>query len=177
MTSHDRPYAPRRALRRWLLAAAVAAVAASPASAQTSPTSDADLQGVSGLRVTLSPMSAASLECNLRGAELVSDTETKLSQGGMTSPQSDADLAIITVITGRDAATSLCSSALMLGAYGRESYVDDRVGWVRTGYVVLWQSGLMVTSSPQDHLETVRRALGGLGGAMLEEWHRANAVQ
>jgi hypothetical protein len=175
MISHDRPHARRR-LRR-LSALAAATLAAGPALAQTGPASDADLKGVSGLHVTLSPMSAASLECNLRGAELVSDTETKLSQGGMTSPATEDDLAIVTVITGRDAATGLCSSALMLGAYGRESYVDDRVGWVRTGYVVLWQSGLMVTSSPQDHLDTVRRALGGLGDAMLEEWHRANAMQ
>lgn len=160
-----------------LLATAFALGAASTAQGQATPQSDADLSGVTGLRVTLSPMSAASMECDLRGDEIVSDVETTLSTGGMTAPTGNRDLAIVTVITGRDGASGLCSSAVMLGAYESASFVDDHVGWLRTGYVVLWQSGLMVTSAPQDHLDTVRRALGELGGAMLEEWHRANTAR
>jgi hypothetical protein len=175
---HDRPKSKIPCRMSFTLLGALLGISIPiAAGAQSGVASDADLRGVTGLRVTLSPMSAASMECDLRGAELVSDTQTKLATGGMTAPRGDDALAIVTVITGRDGTSGLCSSALMLGAYERASYVDDHVGWVRTGYVVLWQSGLMVTSAPQDHLDTVRRALDELGSAMLEEWHRANAVQ
>ena len=50
------------------------------------------------------------------------------------------------------------------------SFFDEAAGWVRSGYVVVWQSGLIVTSSPAEHLKTVRQALARLGNTMLQDW-------
>ncbi len=160
-------------LAALLIGTALATTSPAPVAAQEAA-ADVDLRGVTALRATIGPLSAAALECGLRGHVLLGDLEARLAAGGIAPAPQIGDLATITVITGHDAATGLCSSAVMLGAYARESFVDRRVGWIRTGYVVLWQSGVMVTSGAVDHADTVRDALDRLGDALIEEWHRSN---
>lgn len=175
-----RPRSPRRArLPSNLLAVGLLAWLAwsthAPALARDAE-ADVDLRGVTALRVTISPMSAAALECGLRSNDLLRDVQAGLAAGGISTSLEVEDLATITVITGREPTSGLCSSAVMLGAYARESFVDRRAGWIRTGYVVLWQSGVMVTSMPYEHADTVRDALDRLDDALLDSWHRSNLV-
>ena len=121
-----------------------------------------DLRGITALHVTLSPISASAFDCGLRGGDVLAEARARLSTGGLPDANGAEEVAIITVMSSHDATTGACSSSLMLGAYGRVSFVDKRVGWIRTGYVVLWQGGVIVVSGATDHLDTVRQATGRL---------------
>lgn len=147
------------------------------AKAQEKPGSDVDLRGIKALHVTLSPVSASSLDCGLRGSDVVAETRARLGAGGLPDASGAEELAIVTVMSSHDATTGTCSSSIMLGAYGRASFVDKRVGWIRTGYVVLWQSGVIVMSGATDHLDTVRQSIDRLTDALLDAWHRDNTAR
>ena len=159
-----------------LFVALSATVAGERAAAQEKPGTDVDLRGITALHVTLSPISASAFDCGLRGGDVLAEARARLSTGGLPDASGAEELAIITVMSSHDATTGACSSSLMLGAYGRASFVDKRVGWIRTGYVVLWQSGVIVMSGATDHLDTVRQATGRLTDSLLDAWHRDNAV-
>ena len=159
-----------------LFVALSATVAGERAAAQEKPGTDVDLRGITALHVTLSPISASAFDCGLRGGDVLAEARARLSTGGLPDASGAEELAIITVMSSHDATTGTCSSSLMLGAYGRASFVDKRVGWIRTGYVVLWQSGVIVMSGATDHLDTVRQATGRLTDLLLDAWHRDNAV-
>ncbi len=66
------------------------------------------------------------------------------------------------------------NSTLMLGAYKKASFFDKDVGWIRSGYVVVWQSAVLVTSPSEGHAVEVRDALSRLGDALLGDWRTAN---
>jgi hypothetical protein len=139
--------------------------------------SDIDFQGIRSLRVTASPMPQAALDCNIEPDELVRDLERQLEAGGLKNAAGNDNLATITVLSAHDVDSGLCSSALMLGAYSKASFFADDAGWIRSGYVVIWQSGVIATSSPEQHLQAAREALARLGDSLIEAWQKQNAVQ
>jgi hypothetical protein len=159
-----------------LLVALLVPVIDHRAAAQEKPGTDVDLRGIKALHVTLSPISASSLDCGLRGSDVVAEARARLVAGGLPDTSGAEELAIVTVMSSHDATTGTCSSSIMLGAYARASFVDKRVGWIRTGYVVLWQSGVIVMSGATDHLDTVRQAVDRLTDALLDAWHRDNTA-
>src|SRR5690606_20295940 len=125
-----------------------------------------------GLRVTLSAMPPEAGDCRLDGASLVRNLEQGLNAGGLRTASDDEAVATVTVLSSYE--PEHCSSSVMLGAYRKVSFFDHEVGWLRTGYVVLWQSGVLVTSAPERHLEGIRDALGRLGNGLLEDWRQSN---
>lgn len=136
--------------------------------------SDVDFRGVSGVRVTISPMSADAADCRLTADPLLRDLEQQLTAKGLkTVPESDV-VATITVLSTYEPNAGQCSSAVMLGAYRKASFFDEDAGWLRTGHVVVWQSGLLTSSVPEQHPAGVGDALTRLGDAMALDWHRAN---
>lgn len=145
-----------------------------PASAQ-SIASDMDFQGVKGLRVTTSPLPIDSVDCNIEPGALIRDLRRQFEFEGLKAISSDDALAVVTILSARDAPSNTCSSTLMLGAYKKASFFDKDVGWIRTGYVVVWQSAVLVTSRSDGHSVQVRDALARIGDALLKEWHTANA--
>ncbi|HEV7369757.1 hypothetical protein [Arenibaculum sp.] len=136
--------------------------------------SDIDFRGVAGVRVTISPMSADATDCRLAADPLLRELEQQLTAKGLKAmPESDV-VATITVLSAYEPNAGRCSSAVMLGAYRKASFFDEDAGWLRTGHVVVWQSGLLTSSSPEQHPAGVRDALARLGDAMALDWHRAN---
>jgi len=155
------------------LSAAGLLAAAVPASAQ-SISSDMDLRGMNALRVTASPMTVDSLDCSIESAAMVRELRQQLVSEGMKATDSDAALAVVTVLSARDPNSDTCNSTLMLGAYKKASFFDKDVGWIRTGYVVVWQSAVLVSSPSESHAVQVRDGLGKLGDALMSDWRNAN---
>lgn len=144
-----------------------------PASAQ-SIASDMDLRGMATLRVTASPMTVDSLDCSIESAAMVRELRSQLESEGMKPTDSEAALAVITILSARDSNTNVCNSTLMLGAYKKASFFDKDVGWIRTGYIVVWQSAVLVASPSESHAVQVRDGLAKLGDALLGDWRNAN---
>ncbi|QJP13442.1 hypothetical protein G3545_07090 [Starkeya sp. ORNL1] len=155
------------------LGAACLIAAFQPAAAQGIAT-DMDLRGITSLRVTASPMTVDSLDCSVESAAMVRELRQQLVSEGMKATDSDAALAVVTVLSTRDANTDVCNSTLMLGAYKKASFFDKDVGWIRTGYVVMWQSAVLVSSPSETHSVQVRDGLAKLGDALLGDWRNAN---
>jgi hypothetical protein len=136
------------------------------------PVSNVDLSGVKSLRVTASPMSVEAMDCNLESSSLVRNLEHHLNAKGISTESGNDTVATITVLSTHE--SERCSSAVMVGAYRKASFFDHDAGWLRTGHVVLWQSGLLVTSSPENHPDNVSSALEQLTGGLVEDWRYAN---
>lgn len=148
-----------------------------PAAMAQEPDSDMDFRGIRSVRVTASPMPQGAIDCDIDGDALVRDLEQQFDAGGLRNAAGNDNLATITVLSTYETGSGVCSSAMMLGAYSKVSFFADAAGWIRSGYVVLWQSGVIVTSSPEQHLQTAREALARLGSSMLEAWQTQNAAQ
>jgi hypothetical protein len=136
--------------------------------------SDMDFRGMDTLRVTASPMTVESLDCGIESSGLVRELRRQLDSEGMKSSDADSALGVITVLSARNGDTGVCNSTLMLGAYKKASFFDKDVGWIRSGYVVVWQSAVLVVSSAETHPVQVRDALSRLGAALLVDWRGAN---
>jgi len=149
------------------------ALGAGPASAG-GVTSDTDFRGVTGIHVTASPMSVESVDCNIDSSLLTHDLERQFSGDGLAVNQSPDTMAVVTVLSTRNDISGTCNSAIMLGAYKKASFFDDQAQWLRTGYVVVWQSGLIFSSPADAHLGLARESLGRLAKAMLKDWRNAN---
>jgi hypothetical protein len=161
---------PLAGLGVLLLGLGLATVAAAAGDSK----SDIDFRGINALRVTTSPVPPGAIDCNIDNGALVHDLEQQLATGGLKVTTSGDNVATVTVLSTSETTRGICSSAIMLGAYSRMSFFDEAAGWLRSGYVVVWQSGLIVTSSPAEHLKTVRQALARLGTAMLRDWQKQN---
>jgi len=145
----------------------------SPAAAQ-GLLSDMDFRGMDTLRVTASPMTVESLDCGIESAGLVRELRRQFNSEGLKSSDSDTALGVITVLSARNGDTGVCHSTLMLGAYKKASFFDKDVGWIRSGYVVVWQSAVLVVSPAETHPVQLRDALARLGDALLGDWRGAN---
>lgn len=150
-----------------------AAISAAPARSQEI-TSDVDFSGVKSLHVTVSPLTVDSIDCNIDGDYLIRELTQQMESEGLSASNEHDTLAVITVLSARQTAGGACNSAVMLGAYKKTSFFDENARWIRTGYLVLWQSGLLVSSAADAHLAATRDALAHLGDAMVSEWKKAN---
>lgn len=135
---------------------------------------DMDFRGVSGIHITASPMSVESIDCNIDGSYLVRELQRQFEGEGLASSANFDSLAVITVLSAREGGSGTCNSAVMLGAYKKASFFDNEAAWLRTGYVVIWQSALLVASPADTHLTLARDSLARLGRVMLKEWRDAN---
>lgn len=151
----------------------LAAATSGPAAAQ-GIASDMDFRGMTSLRITASPTTVESLDCGLESTGLVRELQRQFESGGMKPTDSDAALGVITILSARDSDRGLCNSTIMLGAYKKASFFDKDVGWIRSGYVVVWQSAVLVASPAESHALQVRDALTRLGDALLGDWLTAN---
>ena len=79
-------------------------------------------------------------------------------------------------MTTHDTAARLCATAAMLGAYQLVDYFDDKAGWLKSGYIVLWQRGAQVLSSPADHPLATERTLARLTDNLLKTRRRQRKV-
>ena len=156
------------------LSLSVLAISLAPTTAEAqNVASDMDFRGVSAIRVTGSPMSIESIDCKVDQRLLIRQLQRQFENEGLPSGDSDDALAVITVMSTRES-EGPCSSAIMLGAYKKASFFDNAAEWLRTGYFVVWQSGLLFASQADAHAALAADSLSRLGEAMLAEWHRTN---
>jgi len=152
------------------------ALAAGPAAAE-GVASDTDFRGVTRIKVTASPMAVESVDCNIDSGLLTHDLEHQLAADGLVVDRSPDTVAVVTVLSTREGGSGSCTSAIMLGAYKKASFFDDQAKWLRTGYVVIWQSGLIFTSPADSHLGLARESIGRLAKALLRDWRNANTAK
>lgn len=161
---------------RRLATIAFAMTISTAASAEMIP-SDMDLRGVKALRIAVSPLPVAALDCNIDGTMLGRELGENLERANLSGTSDTGAVSIVTVLSSHDAESAACTSTIMLGAYKKASFFDDAVGWIRTGYVVMWQSAVHVSSPLDRHPAQARDAIALLADAMLTSWRDVNAPQ
>jgi hypothetical protein len=119
-------------------------------------------------------MAVESIDCNIDGSLLTRDLEHQLPPTVSHRPIARDGRGGDHPVDPRGGSGS-CTSAMMLGAYKKASFFDDQAEWLRTGYVVIWQSGLIFTSPAAAHIGLARESLTRLAKAMLKDWRNANA--
>jgi len=146
-----------------------------PATAWSAGSTEADLAGVRGVRVTISQTTPDAMSCGIDLRGLLPVVSAGLAKGGLTVDPSADVTVTLTVLTGYDGGSGVCASAPMLGAYRRVSFFDEKAGWLRSGQLVLWQRGTASATASSDHAEAVRQAVSSLSEAFLASWRDANS--
>ncbi len=137
---------------------------------------DANLMSLEAVRVTASQTTSDAITCGLDLRSLLPGVESSLQAGGLRMSTSTRTIVTVSLLTMHDDARGICSTATMLGAYRMVDYFDETEGWLRTGYVVLWQRGVQVVSSPADHPMAIERAAARLADTLLETWRQQNRL-
>lgn len=135
---------------------------------------EADLRGLDRVRVTISQTTPDATVCGIHLSDFLPLVESDLQAGGLALSSSPATLVTLSLMTTHYDSQNICGTATTLGAYRMVSFFDETVGWLRTGYVVLWQRGRQVMSSPADHSATTAAAVKRLTATFLETWRKEN---
>jgi hypothetical protein len=149
-----------------LLLAMLACPAAGRAQSVIAP--DADLTALDKIRVTASQTTPDAVACGIDLRLLLPVVEKRLQAGGLSATKSPNAVVTFSLMTTHDPASRLCATTAMLGAYRLVSYFDEAAGWVKSGYVVLWQRGAQLLSSPNDHPLATERTLARLVGDLMK---------
>lgn len=164
-----------RVAARAAVMLAVLLVTAS-ADARSEGAEPADLAGIVSVRVNVSQTTPDAMACGIDLRELLPTVSEGLVTGGLTVDRSADATVTLTILTGYDQKAGMCATAPMLGAYRKVSYFDEKVGWLRSGQVVLWQRGTATATPAADHPGAVQRAVTALTQALLASWRTANAA-
>ena len=148
----------------------LAAIMIHPASgrAQQLVAPDADLTTLDAVRVTASQTTPDAVPCGIDLRLALPVVERRLQAGGIRATKSPNAVVTFSLMTTHEPSGRLCATAVMLGAYRLVSYFDERAGWLKSGYVVLWQRGAQVLSSPNDHPLATERTLARLIDDLLK---------
>jgi len=136
--------------------------------AQTLVAPDADLGSLDEARVTASQTTPDAVPCGIDLRLVLPVVEKRLQASGLRATKSPDAVVTFSLMTTHDPAERLCATAAMLGAYRLVSYFDETAGWLKSGYVVLWQRGAQVLSSPTDHPLATERTLTRLVDNLLK---------
>jgi hypothetical protein len=162
-------------LTSCLCALAFLTVGAGKAGAQSSRTTapDADLSAMTTIRVTASQITPSGVSCGLSLGDVVPKIEQDLQAGGLKLSEAPDVLVTVSLLSMHDKSRGICATAVMLGSYQLATYYGAREGWPRSGYVVLWQRGNQVISTPADHPDSVDRQVSRLADRLLDGWRAA----
>ncbi len=172
-----RPAVRRRPAMLGLLMAAMLTYPVA-AHAQQLVAPDADLMALDAVRVTASQTTPDAVPCGVDLRLALPVVEKQLQAGGVRATKSPNAVVTFSLMTTHNPASRLCATAVMLGAYRLVSYFDETAGWLKSGYVVLWQRGAQVLSSPNDHPLATERTLARLVENFLQtrrEQHKPRA--
>ena len=137
---------------------------------------DANLKGVKTLKVTFSQLTPDAITCGL-SLDLIQPIVTaKILRSGISLVSTTDILATLGLMTTFDPGRDACGTSATLGVYKKVSYYDESVGWLRTGYVVLWQRGQQVMSGIAEHSDSTGAIVQRLAEVLLESWKQENAV-
>jgi len=164
-----------RATVRCLAVLLAFMMSAIPGGARGAGGTPADLAGVAGIRVSISQTTPDAMACGIDLRDLLNGFTDGLVSGGLTIDQSAEVTVTLSVLTGYDEPSGICATAPMLGVYRRVSYFDEKLGWLRSGQVVLWQRGTATATGSSDHAVAVRQAVTQLSDAFLGSWRTVNS--
>ena len=135
---------------------------------------NADLQGVELIRVSFSQLTPDATVCGLSLGVIQPLLKNKLMNGGFIAiPETDT-LATLGLMTTYDQGRNACGTSATLGVYRKVSYFDESVGWLRTGYVVLWQRGQQVQSGVANHAASTAVVVQQLADTLIQSWQEDN---
>lgn len=136
--------------------------------AQSVVAPDADLMTLDEVRVTASQTTPDAVPCGIDLRLLLPVVERRLQAGGLRTSKSPNAVVTFSLMTTHYPEGRLCATAAMLGAYRLVSYFDEEAGWLKSGYVVLWQRGVQVLSAPNDHPLATEKTLARLVDNLLK---------
>jgi hypothetical protein len=171
MTSLPKKHTSRAA--RWSLVLAGLAILFSPAVAAEAPDSALDLKGLSQAALGVSQLTSEGAQCGLDLAQISHASSQLVMDAGIGLHDASDNRITISAITTRVGADQ-CATAVMLGAYAKESFFSTTTGWVQSGYIVLWQRSLMIATPIGQHATAVIGATRRLSAQLLEDWRAQN---
>ena len=131
---------------------------------------NANLAQVTEVRVTASQITPDGISCGLSLKDVTPKIERDVKAGGVRLRGEPDVVVTVSLLTTHDKTRDVCATATMLGVYELISYFNAKEGWTRSGYVVLWQRGNQVISTPADHPDAIDRRVARLTGKFLESW-------
>ncbi len=157
-----------------LLAVTLFAATLAPIGGHAEDAPGAGLSHLTSVTVSISQPSSDAPNCGIEAKPLLAHLERTLTEGGLAIvPKGDAS-TILSVMTTLDANRGICATGVMLGAYRRVDFYDERAGWLRSGHVVLWQRATQVISTGADHPQATERAVSRLSAELLESRRTAD---
>lgn len=132
------------------------------------PSQAASLAGINRATLGGSQLTADGASCGLALDHLLDMVREPVIEAGLDLTDDTATRLTLSAVTTRFP-DGQCATAVLLGAYARESYFSATTGWVRSGYVVLWQRSIMVATSLTDHKTAVDGAARRLAMQMLAQ--------
>ncbi len=136
---------------------------------------DANLLGVSDIRITMSQITPDAISCGLALEHFKPILKNQLQANGLKLVSSTSTLLTLGLMTTLDMDRSVCGTSATLGVYRKVAYYDDDAGWLRKGYVVLWQRGQQVVSGTADHAEMTTLVVQQLSEKLIESWRAENS--
>jgi hypothetical protein len=157
-----------------LLLALLLAGITRPATAAEPADTTLDLKGVADATLGVSQLTADGVQCGLDLGQLAGAARQLVVNAGIGLREDAGNRMTISAVTVR-VGTDQCATAAMLGVYTRESFFNSAAGWVQSGYVVVWQRSLMVTTPIGQHGAAVVGATRRLTEQMLADWRTENS--
>ena len=136
---------------------------------------DANLLGVSEIRITMSQITPDAISCGLSLEHFRPVLKNQLQANGLKLVSSTSTLLTLGLMTTLDMDRSVCGTSATLGVYRKVAYYDDDAGGLRNGYVVLWQRGQQVMSGTADHAEMTTMVVQQLSEKLIESWRAENS--
>jgi hypothetical protein len=144
-----------------------------PAAAAQAADNNIDLTGLADSTVGVSQLTADGVQCGLEAQQIGETTHRAVTNAGIAVRDDSTNRMTISAVTTR-VGPEQCASAVLLGVYAKESFFSATVGWVQSGYVVLWQRSLMVATPIGQHAAAVIDATRRLSDQMLADWRSRN---
>ena len=132
------------------------------------PTQNASLAGINRAILGGSQLTADGAGCGLALDHLLDTVREPVIDAGLELTGDAATRLTLSAVTARFH-DGQCATAVLLGAYARESYFSATTGWLGHGYVVLWQRSMMVATPQADHKSAVDAAARRLAMQMLAQ--------
>jgi len=144
-----------------------------PADAAQAADNNIDLTGLADSTVGVSQLTADGVQCGLEAQQIGETAHRAVTNAGIAVRDDSTNRMTISAVTTR-VGPEQCASAVLLGVYAKESFFSATVGWVQSGYVVLWQRSLMVATPIGQHAAAVIDATRRLSDQMLADWRSRN---
>ncbi len=132
------------------------------------------LDGIAEAALLASPLSADSVPCGVELDRLGAAARKRMEDAGLAVRDGAAARVTLSAVSVRVPGTEQCVSTVLLGVYVLESFFSASAGWVKSGYVVVWQRTLMVATPVAQHPAAVDGAVGRLAAQMLAAWREQN---